>query len=183
MRLKLLSSKVDRMFRPVTEVTAAHAAIAIMAMAVAVIVALVLRARTFTDHWVPAAIAGGVGAMMLTGAVVSWRGWSDRRDLFSGFGWPAASLLAVAGACAPPGPLAAPHALIGMTVLALGEVSAAKLVVPAGYKSFILELFAQMHYGAEATVAALAVAQVAVTAAVVLGGLAAVGGNENRRGP
>lgn len=74
-------------------------------------------------------------------------------------------------------------AAVGVTVLALGEVSAAKLVCPPGYRSFILELFAQMHYGAEATVAALALVQLGVTAAVVLGGLAAASGNENRRGP
>lgn len=121
--VKLLSSKVDRMFRPVTETTAAHVAIAIVAMAVTVIGALVLRARTFTDNWVPATVAAGVGAVMVVGAVVSWRGWPERRDLFSGFGWPAAGLLAVAGACAPPGPLGAPHALIGMTLLALGAIA------------------------------------------------------------
>lgn len=62
-------------------------------------------------------------------------------------------------------------AAVGVTGLALGEVSAAKLVYSAGYKSFILELFQQMHYGAEATVAALALVQVAVTSAVMLGGL------------
>lgn len=119
----LLSRKVDRMFRPVTALTAAHAAIAILAMAVTVIGALVLRARTFTDHWVPATVAAGIGAVMVAGTVVSWRGFPDRRDLFSGFGWPAVGLLAVAGTCAPPGPLAAPHALIGLTVLALGAIT------------------------------------------------------------
>lgn len=73
-------------------------------------------------------------------------------------------------------------AAVGVTALALGEVSAAKLVYPAGYKSFILELFQQMHYGAEATVAALAVVQVAITSAVMLTGMW-LAGNENRRGP
>lgn len=73
-------------------------------------------------------------------------------------------------------------AAVGVTALSLGEVSAAKLVYPSGYKSFILELFAQMHYGAEETVAALAVVQLAVTAAVTLGGMWLTG-NENRRGP
>jgi ABC-type Fe3+ transport system permease subunit len=58
-------------------------------------------------------------------------------------------------------------AAVGVTALSLGEVSAAKLVYPSGYKSFILELFAQMHYGAEETVAALALVQLAVTAAVL----------------
>lgn len=73
-------------------------------------------------------------------------------------------------------------AAVAVTALSLGEVSAGKLVAPPGYKGYILELFAQMHYGAEATVAALALVQLAVTAAVVGVGLAAVGGNENRRG-
>lgn len=73
-------------------------------------------------------------------------------------------------------------AAVGVTGLSLGEVTAAKLVYPSGYKSFILELFAQMHYGAEETVAALAVVQLTVTAAVMLGGMWLTG-NENRRGP
>lgn len=73
-------------------------------------------------------------------------------------------------------------AAVGVTALALGEVSAAKLVYPAGYESFILRLFALMHYGAEATVAALALVQVALTSAVMLTGML-LAGNANRRGP
>ncbi|MCT7372134.1 type VII secretion integral membrane protein EccD [Mycolicibacterium llatzerense] len=119
----LLASKVDKMFRPITETTAAHVAIALVALAVTVVGALILRARTFTDNWVPATIAAGIGAVLVTAAVVSWRGWPDRRDLFSGFGWPAVGLLAIAGTCAPPGPLAAPHALIGLILLALGAIT------------------------------------------------------------
>ncbi len=49
----------DRMFAPVTPLTAAHTAIAIIAMAAGVVVALTLRARTFTDSLIPAAVAGG----------------------------------------------------------------------------------------------------------------------------
>lgn len=121
--VNLLSTKVDRMFRPVTALTAAHTAIAILAMAVTVIGALVLRARTFTDHWAPAVAAGAVGAVMLTGAAVIRASFADRRDLFSGFAWPAAGLLAVAGACLPPGPLGGPHALIGLILAALGAIT------------------------------------------------------------
>lgn len=62
-------------------------------------------------------------------------------------------------------------AAVGVTVLSMGEVSAAKVVCPPGYRSFILELFAQMHYGAEETVAALALVQLALTATVVLVGM------------
>lgn len=121
--VNLLSTRLDRMFRPVTALTAAHTAIAIIAMAVTVIGALVLRARTFTDHWAPAVAAGAVSAVMGIGAVISRRSFSDRRDLFSGFAWPAVGLLAVSGACAPPGPLGAPHALIGLTLAALGAIT------------------------------------------------------------
>ena len=92
----------DRMFAPVTPLTAAHTALAIIAMAVAVVVGLTLRARTFTDSVIPAAVAGAVGALLLVATVVVWRGWRQRRDLFSGFGWLTVVLLSVAGACARP---------------------------------------------------------------------------------
>lgn len=120
---KLMEAKVDRMFAPVTALTAAHTAIAILALAVVLISALTLRARTFTDNWVPAAIAGGLGALMVIGAVVVSRGWPERRDLFSGFGWMAVTALAVGLACAPPGPLGAPHVVIGLIVVALGAIT------------------------------------------------------------
>lgn len=120
---KLMAAKVDRMFAPVTALTAAHTAIAILALAVALICALALRARTFTDDWVSAAVAGGVGALMVLGAVVVRRGWPDRRDLFSGFGWMGVGALAVGTACAPPGPLGAPHAVIGLIIVALGAIT------------------------------------------------------------
>lgn len=49
----------DRMFAPVTSLTAAHTAMAIIAMAVGVVLALTLRTRTITDSPVPAAMALG----------------------------------------------------------------------------------------------------------------------------
>lgn len=55
--------------------------------------------------------------------------------------------------------------------LALGEVSASKLVAPPGWRMFILDLFDQMHYGAEPTVAAMALVQVLVVAVVLSVGL------------
>lgn len=91
----------DRMFAPVTSLTAAHTAMAIIAMAVGVVLALTLRTRTITDSPVPAAMAGGIGVLLVIGALVVWWGWRERRDLFSGFGWLAVVLLAVAAACAP----------------------------------------------------------------------------------
>lgn len=54
-----------------------------------------------------------------------------------------------------------------VTALALGEISASKLVTPPHYQSFILELFYHMHYGAEATVAALALVQIAMVVSVM----------------
>ncbi|OBF13501.1 type VII secretion integral membrane protein EccD [Mycobacterium sp. ACS4054] len=113
----------DRMFAPVTPLTAAHTAIAIIAMAAAVVVALTLRARTFTDSPVPAAVAGAVGVLLVVAASVVWWGWRERRDLFSGFGWLAVVLLAVAGGCAPPGALGAAHGLIGLVIVILGAIA------------------------------------------------------------
>jgi ABC-type Fe3+ transport system permease subunit len=59
------------------------------------------------------------------------------------------------------------RAAVAVGVLALGEMSAGKLVAPPHYRAYILELFNQMHYGSEATVAAFCLIQVAVTAAAV----------------
>jgi iron(III) transport system permease protein len=79
-------------------------------------------------------------------------------------------------------PLTAPaagRAVLAVAALALGEVSASKLVNPPGRTAYVLRLFDQMHYGADSTVAALSLLQLALTAAaagVVLswtGGLAA----------
>lgn len=55
-----------------------------------------------------------------------------------------------------------------VALLALGEVSASKLVNPPARRAFILDLFNQMHYGAEAGVAALALGQIAMTAAMLI---------------
>lgn len=113
----------DRMFAPVTPLTAAHTAVAVIAMAVAVVVGLCLRARTFTDGPIPAAVAGGIGALLLIATLVVRSGWRERRDLFSGFAWLGVVALAVAGACAPPGVLGAAHALIGVVVVILGAIA------------------------------------------------------------
>jgi iron(III) transport system permease protein len=57
------------------------------------------------------------------------------------------------------------RAVIAVAALALGEVSASKLVTTPGYETYILRLFAQMHYGTESTVAALCLVQIAVSTA------------------
>lgn len=61
----------DRMFAPVTSLTAAHTAMAIIAMAVGVVLALTLRTRTITDSPVPAAMAGGIESSSRSSG---WRG-------------------------------------------------------------------------------------------------------------
>lgn len=61
---------------------------------------------------------------------------------------------------------AAARAAVAVAALALGEVSATKLVNPPGRAAYVLRLFDQMHYGAESTVAASALIQVAATALV-----------------
>lgn len=113
----------DPMFAPVTPLTAAHTAMAIIAMAVAVVVGLTLRARTFSDSLTAAAVAGGVGGVLLVATSVVWRGWRERRDLFSGFGWLTVVLLAVAAGCAPPGALGAAQAVLGLGVTLLGAIA------------------------------------------------------------
>jgi iron(III) transport system permease protein len=49
-------------------------------------------------------------------------------------------------------------------LLALGEVVATKLVQPPGRRTFVGDLFDAMHYGADATVAAMCLLQIGVTA-------------------
>ncbi|OBG28443.1 type VII secretion integral membrane protein EccD, partial [Mycobacterium sp. E3198] len=113
----------DRMFAPVTALTAAHTAIVIAAMAVGVVVGLALRERAFSDSLIPSAVAGGAGVLLAIGAAVVFAGWPQRRDMFSGFAWLTVLLIAVAGGCAPPGKLGAPHALIGLVVVILGAIA------------------------------------------------------------
>jgi iron(III) transport system permease protein len=63
-------------------------------------------------------------------------------------------------------------AAVAVALLSLGEVVAAKLVQPPGRHGFAQELFDAMHYGADSTVAAMCLLQVAVLAvlsAILLG--------------
>ncbi|OBH03691.1 type VII secretion integral membrane protein EccD [Mycobacterium sp. E2699] len=113
----------DRMFAPVTALTAAHTAIVIAVMAAAVVVGLTLRQRTVSDSLIPAAVGGAVGLLLAIAAVVVFTGWPQRRDMFSGFAWLTVLLVAVAGSCAPPGKLGAPHAMIGLVVVILGAIA------------------------------------------------------------
>jgi iron(III) transport system permease protein len=58
---------------------------------------------------------------------------------------------------------AAVQAALAVAALALGEVSASKLVNPPFRTAYVLRLFDLMHYGAESTVAALCLLQLAAT--------------------
>jgi iron(III) transport system permease protein len=58
------------------------------------------------------------------------------------------------------------RAAVVVGALSLGEVVAGKLVQPPGRQSFAQELFNAMHYGADATVAAMCLLQLVVTAGV-----------------
>lgn len=70
-------------------------------------------------------------------------------------------------------------AAVAVAALALGEVSASRQVDPAGRGAYVLRLFAQMHYGAESAVAAMALVQVAAVGLVVaVGAWAARSGRE-----
>jgi iron(III) transport system permease protein len=57
-------------------------------------------------------------------------------------------------------------AVFAVTLLSLGEVVTAKLVQPPGRHGFTLQLFDAMHYGADATVAAMCLLQFTVTAVI-----------------
>jgi ABC-type Fe3+ transport system permease subunit len=65
--------------------------------------------------------------------------------------------------------------------LVLGEVSASKLVAPPGYRTYILDLFDQMHYGTEATVAGLALILIVVVGLGVLASSAITGSPDRPR--
>ncbi|WP_420109164.1 type VII secretion integral membrane protein EccD [Mycolicibacter arupensis] len=125
---RLLKVKVDRMFAPVTALTAAHTAVGLMALAVVVLSALAVRARMFSDSWLPAATMAGLGALLTLGAAVIRRNWPARDDLFSGFGWLAVLALSCAALGAAPGALGSPHLMIGLTVLALGAIGLSVLL-------------------------------------------------------
>lgn len=62
---------------------------------------------------------------------------------------------------------AARLAAVAVALLALGEVVATKLVQPPGWRTFAGDLFDAMHYGADATVAAMCLLHVAATGVAV----------------
>ena len=72
-------------------------------------------------------------------------------------------------------------AVLAGTALAMGELSATKIAQVPGRRTFIEELFSQMHYGADATVARLVLVQLAIAGAFVLGVIGVGRGQSKRR--
>lgn len=69
---------------------------------------------------------------------------------------------------APVTGLAFVRAGLAVAALALGEVSASKLVQPPAAPAYVLRVFDQMHYGTDSTVAALCLVQIVASVAVGL---------------
>jgi type VII secretion integral membrane protein EccD len=116
-----------KMFQPVTAVTAAHTALAILAMVSAVVLGLALRNRLADDSIVPSIVTGALGLLAVGGAGVVARWWPNRGDLFDGFAWLAVPLLAVSLGAGAPGHLGAAHVFI--TALAVGVLTCGIAVV------------------------------------------------------
>ena len=60
------------------------------------------------------------------------------------------------------------QATLAIAALNMAEVSASKLAAPPAFKTYVLRLFDQMHYGAEPNVAAMALLQIAASAALAI---------------
>jgi type VII secretion integral membrane protein EccD len=116
-----------KLFEPVTAVTAAHTALSILAMVSAVVLGLALRNRNVDDSMVPTVVTGAAGLLTVGGAAVVARWWPQRADLFDGFAWLAAPLLAVSLGAGAPGRLGAAHLFI--TALAFGMITCGIAVV------------------------------------------------------
>jgi ESX secretion system protein EccD len=110
-----------KLFQPVTAVTAAHIALAILAMISAVVLGLALRNRTAEDSMVPSIVTGAAGLLATGGAGVVARWWPHRGDLLDGFAWLAVPLLAVSLGAGAPGDLGSAHLFI--TALAIGVLA------------------------------------------------------------
>ena len=101
-----------KLFEPVTVLTAAHTALAILAMVCATVLGLAVRQRIATDSVVPALVTGVAGLLVAGGAVAVWRWWPDRLDMVDALGWLAVPLLAISVASGAPGHLGSAHVFI-----------------------------------------------------------------------
>ncbi len=102
----------QRLFPPVTADTAAHTALVILAMVFTATLGLALRNRASTDSLTASIVTSATGLLSAGAAGVVWRWWPHRTDMFAGFAWLAAPLLAVSLGAAAPGSLGAPHLFI-----------------------------------------------------------------------
>jgi len=121
-----------KLFEPVTVLTAAHAALAILAMVCVTVLGLAVRQRIATDSLVPAVVTGVAGLLVAGGAVAVWRWWPDRLDMMDALGWLALPLLAVSVASSAPGHLGSAHVFIAALaggVLTVGIASATRRYV------------------------------------------------------
>jgi type VII secretion integral membrane protein EccD len=108
-----------KLFQPVTAVTAAHTALAILAMISTVVLGLALRNRTAGDSIAPSIVTGAAGLLAVGGAAVVARWWPQRGDLLDGFAWLAVPLLAVSLGAGAPGDLGAAHLFITALFVAM----------------------------------------------------------------
>lgn len=116
-----------KLFEPVTAITAAHTALAILAMTSAVVLGLALRTRIADDSIVPSLLTGAAGLLAAGGAGVVARWWPLRGDLIDGFAWLSAPLLAVSFGVGAPGRPGAAHLFIA--ALAFGMMTCGIAVV------------------------------------------------------
>ena len=117
----------QKLFEPVTAVTAAHTSLAILAMLSAAILGLALRIRVAGDAIAPSIVTGVAGLLAAGGAGAVARWYPHRDDLLDGFGWLAIPLLAVGLGSAAPGNVGAAHVFIA--ALATGVLTTGIAVV------------------------------------------------------
>ncbi|MGA7054751.1 MAG: type VII secretion integral membrane protein EccD [Mycobacterium sp.] len=101
-----------KLFEPVTVLTAAHSALAILAMVCATVLGLAVRQRIATDSLVAVIVTGIAGLLVAGGAAAVWRWWPDRVDMMDALAWLALPLLAVSLASSAPGHLGSAHVFI-----------------------------------------------------------------------
>ncbi|HEY1842461.1 MAG TPA: type VII secretion integral membrane protein EccD [Mycobacterium sp.] len=131
----------QKLFQPVTAVTAAHTSLAVLAMLSAALFGLALRVRVAGDSMAPSLVTGATGLLAAGAAGVVAKWWPQRSDLIDGFAWLAIPLLAVSLGTAAPGKLGAAHVFIA--ALAAGVLTTGLAVVT------------QRHISVAATVVAL----------------------------
>jgi type VII secretion integral membrane protein EccD len=116
-----------KLFEPVTAHTAAHTALAILAMTAVTVLGLALRARIAGDSPATGILTGTLGVCSTAAAVAVWRRWPQRTDIFAGFAWLAAPLLAAGAGAAAPGRLGSAHLFIAALAVAATSWTTATL--------------------------------------------------------